>query len=374
MDLSYHVRMSGNDLIAVLSSSSRGVQRMLVTFGADLSFDGAEAYSPIHGVFARFEGLMVAPAGLMLSPGSSVGAMETDPITAPAFDWIVPWWNADTAGEGSIETFLQAETDAGWTRWYSMGRWSRIGASFSSGDEHARVETDTLLLVSKASRFKLKVALLAGEGGPAVGAGAGVGSGAIVVKRLGAISRDKDQIRPSSRQPFLQECEIEVPCRSQMIEAADIKGKICSPTCDAMALAFLGIEVPTAFIAADCWDAGAKIYGNWPFNVASLWRLGAKARLDYFPTMEMATRELLAGRLLIASIRFAEGKLTGAPISKTNGHLVLIKGLRKDETGAFSVLVNDPAAANPEEVPRAYSLPEFEKAWTGVAYVIEGRR
>ena len=159
-----------------------------------------------------------------------------------------------------------------------------------------------------------------------------------------------------------------------MLESAEIRGRICSPTCAAMVLQSIGIDLPTAFVAADCYDGGAKIYGNWPFNVASLWRLGAIARLDFFPGMEMALAELSKGHLLIASIKFAEGCLRGAPISKTSGHLVLIVGLDKDEKGAFRVLVNDPAAARPEEAFRAYDLAEFEKAWTGIAYVIERRR
>ncbi|HWP67872.1 MAG TPA: C39 family peptidase, partial [Rectinemataceae bacterium] len=142
----------------------------------------------------------------------------------------------------------------------------------------------------------------------------------------------------------------------------------------AMALEYLGFNLPTAFVAADCYDAGAKIFGNWPFNVASLWRLGARTRLDYFANAEMAAAELQAGHLLIASIRFGHGELTDAPISKTNGHLVLITGLARDATGAYRILVNDPAASGESEVKRSYDLAEFEKAWTGVAYVIEGRR
>ncbi|MHB0898575.1 MAG: C39 family peptidase, partial [Spirochaetales bacterium] len=245
-----------------------------------------------------------------------------------------------------------------------MGRWSRSSASFSDRDDSGKVETDTLLLAAKSRRFKLRAELSAGAGG----------LGAVVVRRLGIISRDRARIREPSRPNLLRECLIQAPARSQMLESAEIRGRICSPTSAAMALQSLGIDLPTAFVAADCYDAGAKIYGNWPFNVASLWRLGALARLDFFPNMELALGDLLKGHSLIASVKFAEGCLRGAPISKTSGHLVLIVGLGKDESGEFRVLVNDPAAARPEEAPRAYDLAEFERAWTGIAYVIEGKR
>lgn len=349
---------------SILSASSYGVQRVLWSFSSDFRSDHPGAYSPVHGSDLHLDGLVASVAGLSLADGSAQGTMETDPVDAPAFDWLVPWWNADTAGRGSIEIFLQVETAAGWSAWYSMGQWSQAATSRSGGDETAKVETDTLLLASKANRFKLKVALSAGKGA----------AGTVIVRRLGVISRDRSATRPTTRSYLLQESSNKVPCRSQMVEAADIRGRICSPTCAAMALQLLGIGLPTSFVAADCYDFGAKIYGNWPFNVASLWRLGARARLDFFPTMETAAGELFAGRLLIASIRFAEGQLGGAPITKTNGHLVLVTGLRKDESGAFFVLVNDPAASGPKEVRRRYNLAEFEKAWTGVAYVVEGKR
>jgi len=362
--LGYHGMMEEIRSIKTLSSSSAGAHRVLWACGDCPKPESWESSVLVPGAEARLEGLVIEEAGLTLAKGVLKGAMEAGPMEAPEFDWMVPWWNADTAGDGYLEVFLQAEIPTGWSRWYSMGRWSRFPASFSDRDESGNVETDTLLLATKSRRFKLRAELSAGAGGV----------GDVVLRRLGIIARDRARIREPSRPDLLMECRIKAPERSQMLESAEIRGRICSPTSVAMALQSLGIDLPTAFVAADCYDAGAKIYGNWPFNVASLWRLGAVARLDFFPAMEMALGELSKGHLLIASIKFAEGCLRGAPISKTSGHLVLVLGLGKDETGTFRVLVNDPAAASPETAPRAYDLAEFEKAWTGIAYVIEGKR
>ncbi len=356
--------MNDTPAIRALSSASYGVQRMLWVFGQDSKAVPAGAYLPARDVGQRLDGLAATASGLQLALGAVSGSMETDPIEALPFDWLVPWWNAETAGEGMVEFFIQAETPSGWTRWYSLGRWGRVSSTFSCAEDAAKVETDTLVLPAKASRYRMRIELSAGQGG----------AGAALLRRCGVITRDRATERPATRLHYLKESAAKVPARSQMIEADDIRGRICSPTCAAMALQWLGIDLPTAFVAADCWDAGEKIYGNWPFNVASLWRLGARARLEFFPNMEATIGELFAGRIIIASIKFGEGALTGAPVKKTSGHLVLVRGLRKTETGGYAVLVNDPAAGDSAEVPRAYDLAEFERAWAGVGYLIEGRR
>lgn len=359
--------MNETSAVTVLSSSSYGVMRILWSFGSDHRADSTGSYSPVHDTTMRLDGLVAAGQCLAMTSEESTGSLVTDPVDAPPFNWLVPWWNAETTGSGSLGIFLQFETGAEneWSRWYPMGEWSGNSKSFSEGDENAKVETDTLVLAKKSRRFRLKLILESGKKGDV---------GSVVVYRFGVIARDTASQRPPARPYFLKESQIAAPRRSQMVEAEDIRGRICSPASAAMALEYLGLRWPTAFVAADCYDAGAKIFGNWPFNVASLWRLGARARLDYFVNAEMAAAELQAGHLLIASIRFGQGELTGAPIAKTEGHLLLMTGISRDKTGAYRLLVNDPAASTEAEVKRGYDLAEFEKAWTGVVYVIEGRR
>ena len=77
-----------------------------------------------------------------------------------------------------------------------------------------------------------------------------------------------------------------------------------------------------------------------------------------------------AGIPLVASIAYAKGALTGAPISSTPGHLLVITGFTKDG----KVVANDPAASSSSSVRRVYSRSQFEKAWLGgsggIVYVI----
>jgi hypothetical protein len=339
-----------------------GALSTLWSFGRDSADLKPGHYSRYDTADPGAEGLELGTYGLGPSRSASSGEVFFGPVDCPPADWILPWWNADVSGSGRLEVFVRFDSGGAWSTWYPMGSWSALSSSFKGEDERASIKTDTLFLTGKTTKYQAKLLLSAGE------------EGSVSLRRFGLISRDKSRRAPPSKGYFLKEGGSSVPLRSQMLEAPEIRGKICSPTCCSMALESLGLDYSTMFVAADCFDRGAGIYGNWPFNVASLWRLGTRARLDYYPNFEAAAVDLLGGSILIASIRFGEGELAGAPIPKSSGHLVLVRGVEKDGDGRFRVLVNDPAAKDAPSVPRSYLLEEFEKAWTGVAYVVEGRR
>ena len=75
----------------------------------------------------------------------------------------------------------------------------------------------------------------------------------------------------------------------------------------------------------------------------------------------------------MASIAFGAGELDGAPISASNGHLLVIVGFTK----RGNVVVNDPAARTASGVRRTYDRGQFEDAWIptsgGLVYVIRDR-
>ena len=77
-----------------------------------------------------------------------------------------------------------------------------------------------------------------------------------------------------------------------------------------------------------------------------------------------------AGVPLIVSVAFGRNQLTGAPISSSNGHLMVVVGFEADG----DVVVNDPAGATDAEVRRVYDRAQFERIWIsasgGTAYVI----
>src|SRR5690606_3573671 len=87
---------------------------------------------------------------------------------------------------------------------------------------------------------------------------------------------------------------------------------------------------------------------------------------------DLTDAELLvqAGIPPVISLAFARGELSGAPISSSNGHLLVVVGF----TATGDVIVNDPAAASNDGVRRVYPRAQLERAWLqasgGTAYVI----
>jgi hypothetical protein len=108
----------------------------------------------------------------------------------------------------------------------------------------------------------------------------------------------------------------------------------------------------------------------WPFNTAYAGRFGVDAFVTRLRSLREAELFIKAGIPLVASIAFDSGELDGAPISSTNGHLLVIRGF----TASGRVVVNDPAAPRNQTVRRVYKRGQFERAWIGatggVVYVI----
>ncbi len=86
-----------------------------------------------------------------------------------------------------------------------------------------------------------------------------------------------------------------------------------------------------------------------------------------------AEKFIAAGIPLITSVSFGAGELGGAPISASNGHLLVVVGFDRDG----DVVVNDPAADSSAGVRRTYDRAQFERAWLtrsgGLTYVIADR-
>ncbi len=158
----------------------------------------------------------------------------------------------------------------------------------------------------------------------------------------------------------------------------------CSPTSTAMVLGYYG-RLPAASSygwagsSTEPWvdEAARRTYdhsyegtGNWPFNTA----YAASRGLDAFVTRMRSLNDveplIVAGIPVVVSVSFPSGGLTGAPISSTAGHLLVVVGF--DANG--DVVVNDPAASSAAGVRRTYGRAQFEKVWLegsgGTAYVM----
>jgi hypothetical protein len=123
-------------------------------------------------------------------------------------------------------------------------------------------------------------------------------------------------------------------------------------------------------VARAVYDYGYHGAGNWAFNTAFAADLTGEAFVTRLANLREAERFIAVGIPLVASISFSRGQLTGAPISATAGHLVVITGF----TSNGNVVVNDPAAPTDASVRRVYDRAQFERVWlgrsSGTVYVV----
>src|SRR5262245_46131198 len=247
--------------------------------------------------------------------------------------------------QGSFRFELSAWHGAGWTPWVAT---ATIGpAAFPdapSVTEGLRSEVDIYTAPVPVRRVRLRARVE-----PAA---------ALAEPWILSLSTSDLEAAPSGRSDGPAAMRLAVPARSQMEEASERRDRICSPTCVAMVLEFWGRAVSVPALAAEIFHQGLDLYGVWPAAIHAAARQGVAGFLLRFPDWASASWCLRQGVPIIASIRFEPGELTGAPISRTNGHLVVLAGTEGDH-----VLVNDPAAPSSAEVPRRYRRQEFCRAW-----------
>lgn len=311
------------------------------------------------------------------------------------FTELVASWEAKTPGDSMIEVEVRGRDASGRkSSWDSLGRWAygdRYSERTSLGsqdDDLARVATDTWRTASSAGleRWRLRVSLLRRTGAstkpPSVG-------------HVAATTSRRPSSSPATSKPGKVAraggAVLDVPRYSQMVHQGHYPqwgngGEAwCSPTSVSMVLGYydaLPKEKDYAWVpeghaapwvdhaARSTFDHGYDGTGNWSFNVAYAARLVGRADVSRLPDLRAVERLVADGVPVIVSIAFGSGELSGAPISASNGHLLVVVGFTADG----DVVVNDPAADSPAGVRRTYDRGQLERAWldasTGTAYVL----
>jgi hypothetical protein len=313
----------------------------------------------------------------------------TSPWSAPGFaaTALIPTWEATTPGRSLVRVEVRAMAADGTTgSWDTMADWSRgsrpVPRTTYSGqaDDLGRVSVDTWYATASITSWQVRVTLMRPRGS----------SLAVSLERVGAVaSADASAPRPTSTPGPGVGTVLPVPAYSQMVHSGHYPrwgggGEAwCSAASTAMVLGYYGISPTPAGIAAGHTDAvvdhtakmvydhGYRGTGNWAFNTAYAATLVAG---DSYVTRMRDLREaedhIAAGVPLIVSIAFGRFQLVGAPISASNGHLLVVVGFEADG----DVVVNDPAGATNAEVRRVYDRAQFERLWIaasgGTAYVI----
>ena len=336
------------------------------------------------------DGVRVRAGRVSLVPGVDAGRWAS-PWTAAGFALtrLIASWSARTPGDSRLKVEVRGRSGTRTSSWDTLALWAsddrylRRTTSSGQSDDLGSVNVDTWVVPGGVTSYQLRVRLSRAAGQ----------AGSPSVDTIGAVSSLLPDVSdfPTSRPGVARGVVLDVPRYSQMIHRGQNPefgggGEAwCSPTSLSMLLGYYGrLPGPRSYAwvkrsYADRWvnqvarmtyDYRYRGTGNWPFNTAA-----AATRLpDTFVTrltdLRMAESFLRAGIPLAVSIRFSRGGLTGAPISATAGHLVVLAGL----TATGDPIVMDPAAPTDATVRRTYDRAQFERAWLGgsggTAYVV----
>lgn len=307
---------------------------------------------------------------LELPPPEKEGILESAPLWAPfPFDELVLSANADLPERCSLSLETQVLVRGRWSPWFWLGQYSpgdSQGGSLAVRGIGA-VDVDTLVLERPAEAFRYRLRLR-NEGGPK----------SPLLRLVSAVISDRRRPprwgrgpKPPAGAPWVR--DLDVPRRSQMVEDPRLRRDICSPTAVAMMLAYWNIPVETAQAARGVFDSARRVYGNWTFNTAYAGAFGVDAYVSRMTDPSELEAEVAQGRPVVVSLSFEKGELRGAPIPRTRGHLLVVRGF--DPAG--NVIVNDPAAPGPDQVRRVYRREQFLRAWLrnkrGLCYKISPR-
>lgn len=160
--------------------------------------------------------------------------------------------------------------------------------------------------------------------------------------------------------------ELDVPERSQYLAAHPHERGWCAPAAIAMLVGSWQDVPDVAEVAAAVFDRAYKGTGNWAFAVAYAGARGLAGAAAYLRDLVNLEAFIAAGLPLAVSIAWTEGSLPGAPLERSGGHVLVVRGF--DARG--DVIVNDPAQP---AVRHVYPRAAFARAWLehgGVALLV----
>jgi hypothetical protein len=301
-------------------------------------------------------------------------AVSPKVITTFDYHEAIASWNAFTPAGTWIEIQFRAQYGTRWSKWYVLGIWASDNSMIrrhsvnSQDDSDSRVAADTYISSNKeeaTSTFQLKLRLFSADG---------ASTPSVRNVSVAYSTSAPKAASPSNGNPGLWNTGLEVLKCSQMIYPNG--GNVwCSPTSLSMVLSYwegyTGSREPRVHTAVESvFDWIYDGHRNWPFNTVYAGTFGYEGYIVRFTSLAQAEAYIAAGILVIMSIAWGKGDLTGAAVDSSNGHLLVLVGF--DSAG--NPIINDPAAPTDDEVQRTYLRSELEPLWLeasgGTVYLI----
>jgi hypothetical protein len=291
-------------------------------------------------------------------PTPQAGQITSPEIKVAGFNELVPSWNVTGGDTHPFTLEVRIRQPGGtWSPYFCFGVWQaaagRRGPARRPGNG-GWVDTDTLKLPYRATAFQFRARASEGQ----------------TVKLLSFSTSDTAlRLQQAGATPRASVAPLAVPGYSQVIYPDG--GEVwCSPTSVSMLLAYWGNVRAVPLVAQATFDQTYDGFGNWPFNTAYAATQGMQAFVTRLGSLNDAEAYLQRGIPLAVTVRFKAGELPGAPLSWSNGHVLVLTG----SDGAGYVFVNDPAAPGNSTVKRRYPRAVFERLWLshagGLAYVV----
>jgi predicted ATPase len=300
---------------------------------------------------------------------------------------VIPSWQATTPPGTWIELHLhgliggQLVGDHQWTRTYRVVAWDTASEqsqrrSFDTQrDTDGWVDTETLRLTKPANAVQVRVVLCAeqDESLPELHR---------MTLCLSARSRESQREERGSIDdaplPVIE--PLSLPAFSQYTYPEG--DGWCSPTALAMVLGYWHHQTGDSRMQPFCTPAcvpdlvAPMVHdanfgsGNWSFNIAYATSLGLDGYVTQLFSLHQVARWIAAGVPVVCSLAWEEGELVQAPQPRSDGHLVVVTGLRPDG----QVVVADPAGSDAEQVHRQYQGAQFTACWqrhsAGIVYLV----
>jgi hypothetical protein len=134
-----------------------------------------------------------------------------------------------------------------------------------------------------------------------------------------------------------------------------------------MAMEHFGISQGPLEVAAAVKDPWSGIYGHWSYLAAYAGECGLRSWVERGGGPVRLAEHLAKGRLVILSLQWQDHELPGAPLTSSEGHLVLAVG-----TETEGLWVMDPAFREEEKQLHLYPWQGILRAWKSGAAIVLG--